>query len=305
MGRLLLSQSQVSVLITTVIISLITLALFLSGYTLQQHTIANLRTFLRPLHPTSQHPTFSQSPSAEGAPDWTRLAHLQHPRTHFEVCSSIQIFADLHRLRSPARRILVFPRSWAREGKGGDFELEISRRVMRRGARRFGVELRPVEDEDDGAWMEDLEKVMMLRSPGIVVDAASLDEVLAYGDLENGTASIAEGAGVVADDLTLVSRSAASENASAALPNTLVRSIGGLHDFSKGSFNGTAWLEDTAYIRFSDPLLPGPEYDAPWSMKFAARPRNKDADWTWTKLYGDFAQRRLEVCGLELEEWRE
>nr|OQO29674.1 hypothetical protein B0A51_02579 [Rachicladosporium sp. CCFEE 5018] len=304
MGRILLSQSQVSVLLTTVIISLVTFALFLSGYTLQQHTIANLRTSLRPLHPTAHSPT-QQPIIADNTPDWTRLAHLQHPRTHFEVCSSIQIFADLHRLRSPARRILVFPRSWAREGKGGDFELEISRRVMRRGARRFGVELRPVEDEDDGSWMGDLERVMILRSPGIVVDAARLDEALACGDLKNGTATISEGAGVVADDLTLVSRSAASENASLPLQNLLVRSIGGLHEISKGSFNATAWLEDTAYIRFSDPLLPGPEYDAPWSMKFAARPRNKDADWTWTKLYGDFAQRRLEVCGLGLEEWRE
>ena len=63
-------------------------------------------------------------------------------------------------------------------------------------------------------------------------------------------------------------------------------------------------VKPEAYIRFSDPRLPGPEYDVPWADKVAARPKNKDADWTWTKLYGEFAQMRMEICGLDLESWR-
>ena len=84
----------------------------------------------------------------------------------------------------------------------------------------------------------------------------------------------------------------------------LIRSIGTLHDAQPG-FNATAYLENVAYIRFSDPKLPGPEYDVPWAKKRDARPKNKDADWTWTKMYGEFAQKRMDICGLDLETWRD
>ncbi|KAI7137661.1 hypothetical protein KC352_g30305 [Hortaea werneckii] len=85
--------------------------------------------------------------------------------------------------------------------------------------------------------------------------------------------------------------------------HTLIRSIGTLHQAAQ-DFNATAYLDQVSYIRFSDPKLPGPEYDVPWPQKVAARPSNKDADWTWTKLYGEFAQKRMDVCGLDLETWR-
>ena len=92
---------------------------------------------------------------------------------------------------------------------------------------------------------------------------------------------------------------------SSSTPDTaLIRSIGLLHDAQAG-FNATAYLDRVAYIRFSDPKLPGPEYDVQWAKKRAARPKNKDADWTWTKLYGEFAQKRMDICGLDLESWRD
>ena len=88
--------------------------------------------------------------------------------------------------------------------------------------------------------------------------------------------------------------------------SALIRSVGSLHDADQDTaaaeFNATAFL-DASYIRFSDPKLPGPEYDVPFAEKVAARPKNKDADWTWTKLYGQFAQQRQQICGLELERW--
>jgi hypothetical protein len=92
--------------------------------------------------------------------------------------------------------------------------------------------------------------------------------------------------------------------ASSTEESALIRSIGILHDAQAG-FNATAYLDNVAYIRFSDPKLPGPEYDVPWAKKRDARPKNKDADWTWTKLYGEFAQKRMDICGLDLESWRE
>ena len=87
--------------------------------------------------------------------------------------------------------------------------------------------------------------------------------------------------------------------------SALIRSVATLHDAVPGKpFNQTAYLDHVAYIRFSDPKLPGPQYDVPFAMKREARPKHKDADWMYTKLYGEYAQKRMEICGLDLETWR-
>ncbi|KAF4122849.1 hypothetical protein GMORB2_7156 [Geosmithia morbida] len=51
MRRILLTSSQVSFLITTFVIVSCTLALFLSGYIIQQRTLRNLRASIRPRQP--------------------------------------------------------------------------------------------------------------------------------------------------------------------------------------------------------------------------------------------------------------
>ncbi|EMC98727.1 glycosyltransferase family 8 protein [Baudoinia panamericana UAMH 10762] len=245
--------------------------------------------------------------------------------------------------------MMMFPRSWAleKEGKKGDIAdpfLSSSRRLMRLAARRYGVELRPVSPLGDGKEGEgafslaiaygfaDLDRVLSIEAPGLLLDATPMDAVLAF--TKPAPFAMLQGSerrdGVHSTDLLLLQPSALSTtelNAKLAsnsgfgdsqLPttfsnsvliaattedHTLVRSIGALHDAEHG-FNATAYLSDISYIRFSDPKLPGPEYDVPWPQKVAARPKNKDADWTWTKLYGQFAQRRMEVCGLDLETYR-
>jgi hypothetical protein len=262
------------------------------------------------------------------------------------------LLAELHRLKSPARRILLFPQAWATEKKAqrGDISdpwLAISRRLMKVAARRYGVELRPVspihqaesEDAQDvyslasAYTMTDLDRVLSVETPGLLVDAAPMDAVLAFTE----SAPFAmlhdtkDGDGVHAEDLFLMQPSLQTHNSllsqlhawaffndsllatafsepllldSSSENSALIRSIGALHDADPeagaAGFNATAFL-DTSYIRFSDPKLPGPEYDVPFTEKVAARPKNKDADWTWTKLYGEFAQKRQEICGLELE----
>lgn len=221
-------------------------------------------------------------------------------------------------------------------------------------ARRFGVELRPVypyiregqegvEGKEEELYslasafglFADLDRVMTIETPGLLVDAEPLDAILAFTEpapfamLHDPT----EGDGVHAEDLFLLQPSKdihddlkhlltnstttpplysffpdplfLSTTTTSASNITLIRSIGTLHHPTPTDlFNGTAFVSNIAYIRFSDPKLPGPQYDIPWSQKVAARPENKDADWVWTKLYGDFAQKRMEVCGLDLEFWR-
>lgn len=359
---------------------LFTFLLFLSGYVLQQQTVRGLQEAIRPRIPAPPTSQTAEVPLAEqiqasrlfgGSPgskgriayqkflrteettsrvDWKRLAHVQLVRSHHDVCNAIMLLGELAALRSPARRILLFPTVWANEKASGrgdvaDPFLDTTRRLMRMAARRFGVELRPVDPMVAGLTEEgdvyslastfaltDLDRVLSIETPGILLDASPLDAVLAFTEsapfamLHDST----EGDGVHADDLYLVQpseikhlelvrRIPALQNyndsllatafedplllASSTDNGALVRSIGALHEVGT-EFNATAFLSGAAYIRFSDPKLPGPEWDVPYAQRREARPMNQDADWTWTKLYGEFAQKRTDICGLDLEAWR-
>lgn len=75
-----------------------------------------------------------------------------------------------------------------------------------------------------------------------------------------------------------------------------------LRDAADG-FNLTAFEGETTYVRLSDPELPGPEYDVPYADRVRIRPNDEQAREAWEKLYERFRQRRMEVCGLDLEYW--
>lgn len=269
------------------------------------------------------------------------------------MCNAVMVLAKLQKLKSPARRILLFPQSWASEKKAkkgdiGDPFMDSSRRLMRMAARRYGVELRPIspvlrggEDGEGDVYslasayaLADLDRALFLETPGLIVDATPLDAMLAF--TEDAPFAMLEDTvkndGIEDYDLVMlqpsldihtelkgqISAFAAFNDTqlpaffpdhlllsptSASSSTNLIRSIGMLHTVEQ-DFNASAFVHDASYIRFSDPKLPGPEYDVPWSMKVEARPENKDADWTWTKLYGQFAKERKGVCGLDLETWR-
>lgn len=297
---------------------------------------------------------FMRTEDAGAGVNWKRLAHIQLARTHHDVCNSIMIFGELHRMKSPARKVLLFPKIWAAEkqiGKGvmSDPFVDASRRLLRMAARRYGVELRPVdpiaESVEDGVLstyslisaygLTDFDRVLSIETPGLLLDASPLDAVLAFTEKTPFAMlqDTAAGGGVHSQDLLLLQPSKKEQiellertstipsfndtllasafsdplllaSSSEDSDSTLIRSIGILHDAQPG-FNATAYLENVAYLRFSDPKLPGPEYDVPWAKKRDARPKNKDADWTWTKMYGEFAQKRMDICGLDLETWRD
>jgi hypothetical protein len=339
-------------------VAAITFFLFLAGYTIQQRSIADLQSQLKPRIPIApqsisaqqplsgpQHPSrlfnpeqnaiISEHTNTQKRPqvDWQKLAHVQIVTTHHDVCSTIMFFGDLARLKSPARRVLLFPQAWAMEKQAAKHDLidpymDITRRLLRRAARRYNVELRPIvrpAGQDDASlahlWaLTDLERVMLLQTPGLVQDAEALDAVLAYTKSAPMTLLQQENSTVSSEDLILatpakethrVLTTNAFQNITAitsalhpaylSTPN-IIASIGALHDASQP--NKTAFLE-TPYIRFNDPKLPGPEWEVDYARVVQARPKDKDADWLWTKMYGEFAGRRYDVCGLGLEVWRE
>lgn len=382
---MLLTQSQVSFVLSTAIVVFFTLLLFLSGFVYQQQTVKGLQDAIKPRIPQVP-PSLNVQPPAEGIElqqsrffgkqdngaritytdfdrdvhnsagagiNWARLAHIQLVRNHHDICTAIMVLADLHNMRSPARRVLLFPKEWAEEKKAakGDVSdpyLDSTRRLMRMAARRYRVELRPIEpimgfDGEERYSLAsaygleaDFDRVMSIETPGLLLDAEPLDAILGFTE-EVDFAMLHDTKdhdGVHSEDLFLLRpRSTTFANlekrlrgketvgfndthhlsklfseplllASSNSETALIRSVGVLHDVPN-NFNQTAYMSNVAYIRFSDPKLPGPEYDIPWSRKIAARPKNKDADWTWTKLYGLFAQKRRETCGLDLEGWRD
>ena len=83
-------------------------------------------------------------------------------------------------------------------------------------------------------------------------------------------------------------------------PMTLLAQTSGLDDVD-AQFDATDFFDTTAYIRLSDPDLPGPEYDMPRSNYVRAMPRSKQARKAWEGVYERFRDARMEVCGLDLE----
>lgn len=385
---ILLTQSQVSVAVTTTVVTVFTVLLFFAGWSLQVKSTESLREAIKPRLPqpppllkvqsneqrdveqipASRHfvaelgskskiayPKFLKAEDrVEATVDWKRLAHVQLVSSHHDMCNAIMVFGELNRLKSPARRVLMFPAAWALEkqktdkGDISDPYLDSSRRLMRLAARRYAVELRPMnpiakhqEDGDAAAdhdeyslasaySLTEFERVMVLETPGLLLDASPLDGILAF--TEHAPLAMlydtVTNDGVHSEDMFLLEPNRTLHNelttslsmpdadttlaksipdplliASSSPDAALVRAIGVLHGVGH-DFNRTAYLQNVAYIRFWDPKLPGPEYDVPWSMKREARPKNKDADWVWTKMYGSFAQKRMEICGLDLDHWR-
>lgn len=68
-------------------------------------------------------------------------------------------------------------------------------------------------------------------------------------------------------------------------------------------FNVTAFNEMTTFVLLREADMPGPEYDIPYAERAKLRPQNEQAREAWEKLYEAFRQRRMEVCGLDLEYW--
>ncbi|CAO2651413.1 Nn.00g039830.m01.CDS01 [Neocucurbitaria sp. VM-36] len=370
MGRLLLTSSQVSVILSAVIVFLFTLALFLSGYVLQQRYVHNLQAAIKPRVPKPLPPPNPIEPPTldvkwarpmGGRPDvdetyaqyiagqtldWSRLGYVQVVREHVELCSAVMLLSDLHRMKSPAKRILMFPRLWLVTNEDDQYgpEMSTTRRLLRTAARRYGVTLMPMEPIVEGAddtlpssyslaslySLVDYERVMYLQGPGVLLDASALDSLLAFSksepmaafpatpersDLSTSLLMIhpsqerfsqlkALRASKPTTDLSLFRQTFAA-------PESLISewslSMGNVVYESQDlrnvvdDFNATMFEEATTFVRLSDPEIPGPEYDIPFPDRVKMRPRNQEAEEVWSKLYERFRQRRMEVCGLDLE----
>ncbi|KAI5356775.1 hypothetical protein Slin14017_G127090 [Septoria linicola] len=380
--RLLLSQAQVSVALSSGIVVFFTLLLFLSGYVIQQRTVRGLHEAVKPRIPQRPPSADQNEPefvelhrsrffgndgaskilkadferdvhnSAGRRLNWDRLAHVQLVQKHHDLCGAIMVLAGLHEMRSPAKRVLMIPSSWVQAKKKGESEdpyLDSTRRLLRLAHRRYAVLLQPIDpirsNEDEGDVYSlasayrlygSFDRILSIETPGLIFDAEPLDAVLGFTEPSPFVMlhDTVQNDNIHSEDLFLLEPAEATYShlnatlssseystyndtylsslfpepgllTSSTESSALIRSVGTLHDIVPGkSFNQTAYLQNVAYIRFSDPKLPGPQYDVPFAMRRAARPAHRDADWAYTKLYGEYAQKRMDICGLDLESWR-
>lgn len=85
--------------------------------------------------------------------DWSKLGYVQVVKNHSELCSAMILLADLQEKRSPAKRILMFPKAWLKETSEEDWDPQMAttKRLLRTAARRHGARLVPMEPTEAGA----------------------------------------------------------------------------------------------------------------------------------------------------------
>ena len=156
-----------------------TFVLFFSGYILQQRTVHSLQAAIRPTRPkplpvarpidpptldvkwarpVGSRPEVDETVHqliAGETLDWNRLGYVQIAKDHTQLCSALMILADVHRKKSPAKKILMFPRTWLKPTDEEEYnpQMATTRRLLRTAARRYGIMLVPMEtivDEIDG-----------------------------------------------------------------------------------------------------------------------------------------------------------
>ena len=79
---------------------------------------------------------------------WTKVAYVQLLREHIHVCNAVMIFAELDRQESLAQRLLLYPKEWHDQQSGQrnpDVHIETSLRLLKNAAKRYKVELEPVD----------------------------------------------------------------------------------------------------------------------------------------------------------------
>lgn len=71
--------------------------------------------------------------------DWSRFAYSQYATDTQSLCNALMVFESLHKLRSKADKVLLYPQEWIRnrDDKIGH--------LMRMAEQKFGVKLEPVQ----------------------------------------------------------------------------------------------------------------------------------------------------------------
>lgn len=177
---MLLTSAHVSLILSSVVVVICAIGIFLAGLVVQNHTVENLHAALRPHNPISRSQARHEHSNAklqgsfdsltsglhlskETAFDWSRLAQAQFVKNHDEVCDAVIVLHELYRSRSAAPKLLIFPRTWIREQGGADpidEELERTVTLLRKASRLYRailVPIGPLIEGSNGKLMQKLD----------------------------------------------------------------------------------------------------------------------------------------------------
>ena len=168
------------------------------------------------------------------------------------------------------------------------------------------------------------ERLIYLHAPGLVLDASALDSMLAFSKSSPMSAMPATSGLLISPssamhqqlkeaqlshpstDLELLRRTFAAPES--LIPESTLSMGNVVYESQRlreagDEFHVTAFNEMTTFVLLKESDMPGPEYDIPYAERAKLRPQNEQAREAWEKLYEAFRQRRMEVCGLDLEYW--
>jgi len=181
------------------------------------------------------------------------------------------------------------------------------------------------------------QKIMVLPTPGLILNSQKLDTVLAFSELDQlSTYPPIEMQKMMASvlvfrpssesfhrlasaqtnralpDLKLLQKHFASSGtllsqADSDLDSSAYTTLGELRAANPTGerFNGTRFLASTAFVQLSDPQLPGIQFEVPYEKIVKLRPKDDDQSYLWEKMQNLYKDRRYGVCGLDLETWPE
>lgn len=70
-------------------------------------------------------------------------------------------------------------------------------------------------------------------------------------------------------------------------------------DFNK--FTAANFFKSISYVHLTDPDIPGPEFDIPSKTFVRVSPKLQQNRAIWERVYEIFRERRMSICGLDLE----
>jgi hypothetical protein len=270
--------------------------------------------------------------------NWKKSAYVQIVREHVKVCDAAMQFAELAKQKSRAQRVLFYPRRWDIAAQKGwiDKESETSVRLLQQVAERYGVIVSGIDPLLDATDLEaayplsgllsltSFDKILYLQPSGLVVDASALDSLFSINTTESLVAFsdstdslpplllIQPSKPSFHTAVETLNSNPSSEHSylhslTSFLPSPpsappISASTSSLQSASiNPDFTASSFLEDTGYIHVSDPGILGPEFDIPWNTFLAARPEGEEARRAWENAYEMYRERRMGVCGLDLE----
>lgn len=265
---------------------------------------------------------------------------MQLLREHIHACNALMLFAVLEDQESMAQRMILYPREWDVQVTGQktlDPRLETSKRLLREAAKRYKVMLQPVDPllkirEGKSIFplaglmsLSAYNRIVYLPPSGLVLDTSRLDHLFTL-PMESDILGISAGPEDegTSPSIILISPSKASFQATlssidpekydedtslskipllADLPEDQVHVVAktsGLR-LEDDEFKATAFMDNTSYVHISDQNILGPEYDTPRQVLAFARPKKPEPNKAWQQVYETYRERRMDVCGLDLE----